>query len=182
MKLEYEFNAEPTKDRDWFQVSVRPKIAGGYTDAEIQTLIAACGQLVQLPDKGWRRLDTNQDESVNDALRAIGVDPMRGNRQRLHVTQLVELVPESNQSGSVWEEVNARVAQISVRPKAMVAENFRTSTRKAFRPPVRQHFGSEMSFKFLPGSHSGQKYVEDFRARKFRTHFCPRKPSGRKSA
>ncbi len=115
LRLRYETRLERSSERDWFQLSARIVIEGdGYTEEETRQLVAANGELTQLKGKGWRRARLDPADPVAAALRALGVDPLRGNAQRVHACQLETLkLPESAQAGSEWSAARKRARALA---------------------------------------------------------------------
>lgn len=80
----------------WLNVSAKARIGNGqFSDKETQQLIAANGQLVELLGKGWHRAKEPPCSPISDFFNEIGISPQRGNSQRIHVSQVNELVPDA---------------------------------------------------------------------------------------
>jgi len=82
--------------RDWFDLKLALRTEDStLTSDEISLLLKAQGRFVNLPNKGWRRLQLDLDRDALAALEESGVDTssvlevaLRGERQHLHALQL----------------------------------------------------------------------------------------------
>lgn len=125
LKFRYELRMEAASDRDWFQISAKGVVeGGGYSDEEVKLLLAGKGGLVNLPDKGWRRMKTLEDPELAAIFAAVGIDPARGNSQRVHVIQLEDLLSgdilaDPNWQAAVRRAKELQVAQPPTLPKAL---------------------------------------------------------------
>ncbi len=113
LKLRARIALEESPDRDWFQARAVWEIEGGsFSDEEIQKLRKAEGALVKLEGKGWYRLDAELPESEKRALSSLGLDPDRGNAQRVHLCQVEDLLPEEMLEPVLWKDVRSRAARL----------------------------------------------------------------------
>lgn len=118
LELTHAFRLEAAPEADWFHVSATPAIRGGnYSAEEIEALIAAQGQLTRLEGKGWRRLDMASAAEEESVLAALGLDAIRGNRQRIHVTQIEALIPDEGLDGPQWSEIRRRAQFLASAPE-----------------------------------------------------------------
>lgn len=105
VELVYELRLEPTAERDWFQLSSSARAIGdeAYTREEVAKLIEARGGLAKLEGKGWRRAAPPADARLQGVLLDYGVDPVRGNTQRVHATQLIDIADAAPKGDAVWQ-------------------------------------------------------------------------------
>lgn len=123
LNLRVRIELEDAVDRDWFQVRAAWQVEGGsFTAAEIQKLRAADGTLVKIEGKGWYRLDCSLPEEQARALAALGLDPERGNSQRLHLCQVEDLLPEKMLATSDWADVRRRAKLLQAQSAPEVPE------------------------------------------------------------
>lgn len=114
LKLRARIQLEDSPDRDWFQARAVWEIDGeaGFSAEEVKTLRAADGGLVKLEGKGWYRLERALPEEDVRTLSSLGVDPDRGNTQRIHVCQIEDLLPEKVLAKEDWLDVRSRAKRL----------------------------------------------------------------------
>ncbi|MBC2605302.1 DEAD/DEAH box helicase [Pelagicoccus albus] len=104
LKLRVRFELEESPDRDWFQARAVWEVEGMALQAsEIDQLRSADGALVRLEGKGWYRLDGELASENRRALDALGLDPERGNSQRIHLSQIEDLLSEEMLGQKEWQ-------------------------------------------------------------------------------
>lgn len=124
--------------QDWFDLAVqlRPEDLE-LTKEEIALLAKADGGWVNLPDKGWRRLDVVQSESARAALDELGLAdaPLTAKPQRVHALQLAGAA--HREDSAAWRAVRDRLAALAAlpvpEPPAALAEVLRPYQRDGFR-------------------------------------------------
>ena len=125
LKFRYELHMEPASERDWFRISAKGAVeGGGYSDQEVKLLLATKGGLVNLPDKGWRRMRVVEDEELAAIFATVGIDPVRGNNQRIHAIQLEDLLSgdilaDPNWSAAVQRAKDLQGTHLPTPPKAL---------------------------------------------------------------
>ncbi|MDQ8179248.1 DEAD/DEAH box helicase [Pelagicoccus sp. SDUM812005] len=116
LKLRVRIGLEESPDRDWFQARAQWEVeGGGFSAEEIRKLRDAEGALVKLDGKGWCRLDRELDEKDARALSSLGLDPDRGNSQRIHLCQVEDLLAEEMLGKARWKELRSRAKALSGR-------------------------------------------------------------------
>lgn len=114
LQLRARIELEESPDRDWFQASASWDVEGeDLTAKEIDRLRAAKGGLVKLEGRGWLRLDLKLPDTESRALAALGLDPARGNSQRVHLCQLEDLLPEETLCKSDFVKLKRRAAALN---------------------------------------------------------------------
>ncbi|MDQ8202034.1 DEAD/DEAH box helicase [Pelagicoccus sp. SDUM812003] len=112
LKIGYE--CEPAEEGDWYRINAKfVSRDEGFTDEEIARLVAADGELTQLGSKGWFRVDPSSLSEYLGMAGAMGLDPRRGNKQRIHVTQFEDLLDERNVDEKTMEIVRRRARQLT---------------------------------------------------------------------
>ncbi|WP_309022700.1 DEAD/DEAH box helicase [Pelagicoccus sp. SDUM812002] len=113
LKLQAKIRLEESPDRDWFQARAVWEVeGGGYSAEEINRLREADGGLVKLEGKGWLRLESELPSEEKLALSSLGLDPDRGNTQRIHLCQVEDLLPEEMLVELSWKELRKRASQL----------------------------------------------------------------------
>ncbi|QYM78996.1 DEAD/DEAH box helicase [Horticoccus luteus] len=98
LRAHIDFSAAPAPEsagRDWFNVTTKLRVQDTQlTPEEIALLLKARGKWVNLPRRGWQRLEVIADESATAALDRLGLDPVdvlhegRPSVHRVHALQL----------------------------------------------------------------------------------------------
>lgn len=113
LRYRYELRMEPANDRDWFQLSVQGVVeGGGYSEEEVKQLLAANGKLVNLKGKGWRRMKVVEDQKLAAVFETMGIDPARGNSQRVHAVQLEGLLSDEMLEEPDWQKAVQRAKEL----------------------------------------------------------------------
>ncbi|MBK1879816.1 DEAD/DEAH box helicase [Pelagicoccus mobilis] len=113
LKLRARIRLEESADRDWFQASAVWEIeGGGFSKEDIEKLREAGGGMVKLGDKGWFRLGSKLPENESRALSSLGLDPDRGNAQRVHLCQVEDLLPKEMLEEKAWSEVKRKAERL----------------------------------------------------------------------
>lgn len=121
LKLRPRIDFVDTKERGWLQASARWEIdGGGFSPDEISKLSDAKGALVKLGDRGWFRLDDSLTQSDQRLLGVLGLDPDRGNVQRLHATQVEDLFEETELGEAARAKIKNSIDSLSSIPQAAV--------------------------------------------------------------
>ncbi len=119
-------------DIDWFDVSVSLDIADtNLTTNEISLLLAARGQFVRLPDKGWRRLSVtfSAEDEQRLAQAGLSVDNFSGKKQRMHALQLNTRVGEELMTQAAFEAVRKRATEIVTRVEPKLPKGIQATLR-----------------------------------------------------
>jgi len=105
---------------DWFdlRVELRPEDLE-LTAEEVALLAKAQGSWVELPGKGWRRMEVVHSEAAAEALAELGVvNAVPGMRpQRVHALQLAGM--QAREDSSAWRQVRDRLAALEALPEAV---------------------------------------------------------------
>lgn len=138
LKLRARIQLEDSPDRDWFQARAVWEIEGDlkFSAEEVEKLRAAEGGLVKLEGKGWYRLVCELPETDVRSLSSLGVDPDRGNSQRIHVCQVEDLLPEEVLAKKDWTDVQKRAKQL----QAVLAPEIPSVLGDVLRPYQRDGF------------------------------------------
>ncbi len=152
-----EFSAATAESlgRDWFNVSVKLRIADTTLSAdEIALLAKARGKWVALPKHGWRRLEV--DASSPEALERLGLDTadvLADGRTHTHRVHALQLAGEADaleaQDARLAAALRERARSLATQP----APNLPTGLRATLRPYQLEgyHFLSHLSSLGLGG-------------------------------
>ncbi|HZZ56878.1 MAG TPA: DEAD/DEAH box helicase [Opitutaceae bacterium] len=90
-KARYRLRAKAAGGVDWFDVDVKLEADDlTFTPAELELLAAARGAFVDLPNRGWRRLQVENQAETESALGKMGLASAPGVPARLHVLHLAD--------------------------------------------------------------------------------------------
>ena len=111
---------EESSEIDWFDLSVALKVDDTtLTQEEIDLLLKARGQWVQLGKKGWRKLDFDIPEEQLRELADLGLaaHDFSAEKQRLHALQLGSLAKKNSPllDSARCEQVRRRIEDIQTR-------------------------------------------------------------------
>ena len=111
---------EESSEIDWFDLSVALKVDDTtLTQEEIDLLLKARGQWVQLGKKGWRKLDFDIPEEQLRELADLGLaaHDFSAEKQRLHALQLGSLAKKNSPllESARCEQVRRRIEDIQTR-------------------------------------------------------------------
>ena len=124
---------------DWFDLKVVVSVSDTtLTPEEIQALIAARGQWVQLGKRGWRRLEYQLTDQEESDLARIGLTPrqLSADPQRLHALQLADPAARRFLPEATAAVIERRASEL----KARVTPEIPPAVRAELRPYQRDGF------------------------------------------
>jgi len=119
-------------DPDWFDLRVVVNVEDTtLTPEEVRLLVAARGQWVRLPSRGWRRLEYQLTEREEADLARIGLTPrqLSADPQRLHALQLADPSARRFLPAPAVERIERRATELKARVTPGVPPEVQASLR-----------------------------------------------------